>query len=448
MDDDENVRILIQRVLRAPEFEVHLFADPRDALMKLHDLRPDLIVSDLMMPTVEGGTFLKVVKRSAELRAVPFVVLSGIHADETQIAMLDDGADDFITKPFSAVKFLAKVRALLRMADRLTDVDRSGSLAGALGPAGALPLLKFCEDHRLTGRLSIEWGGRTRWAEFLGGELAQAGPEGGDDPLDTLMGMDKGHYRIEQKRLDAESLKQAESRVPTEREGSASAPEGPPPLPAGRLAMVVVRGEQVQVQTEAQNSPNFTVTTVLVRSGQVLRRTESAWPHALQRREDAEEARAAVERQHDRVVATLKGLSSRTEAPATAPSVEASLMAWVVSFVAEQARSQLGAVMTVAVLRRTQKGLAEKRPVLAKLRVTEDGRAEVEEKTLPRDAVEAVAAWVARFLWEAGSLAEPVRALKIDQATRMMEPELEKAGFYAAFEAAWARLGGTAPSPA
>ena len=71
LDDDARVRELVQAALRGPEFEVHAFGDGRDALMKLHDIAPELILSDVWMPDVDGRLFMQVVKRSPALRDVP-----------------------------------------------------------------------------------------------------------------------------------------------------------------------------------------------------------------------------------------------------------------------------------------------------------------------------------------------------------------------------------------
>ena len=121
------------------------------------------------------------------------------------------------------------------------------------------------------------------------------------------------------------------------------------PIPAGRLSMIRVRGQDIQVQTEGENRPEFTVTTVGARGGQVMRKVQSAWHHPFKRREDQDVARTQIDRQHDRVLAMLQGLTAETgpvpvpTAPAAALGVDPSLLAWAISFVAEQVRDHLGA---------------------------------------------------------------------------------------------------------
>src|SRR5262245_12839876 len=89
VDDEEQIRNLVARTLPGPEFEVIGFGDARDALMRLHDIAPDLILCDIMMPEMDGRTFFQVVKRSTLLRHVPFIFLSAIHATDQIVATME-----------------------------------------------------------------------------------------------------------------------------------------------------------------------------------------------------------------------------------------------------------------------------------------------------------------------------------------------------------------------
>lgn len=440
IDDDAYVLRVVEAALRGEGFDVAGFADPRDALAAMRETAPDLILCDILMPFMDGRALFREVKETPALREVPFVFLSGVEGDAEIVDTLERGADDFVGKPFNMARLLAKVRAMLRMAERRHD-----ALSGPIGPAGPLPLLKFCEDSRLSGRLAIRSGQDARWADFLGGELVQAGgtPEvAGEEALDLLLAMESGTYRIEQRRLDPEALRRSESKASEERVPGEPA-TGFVPVPSGRLSMIRVRGRDIQVQTEGENRPEFTVTTVVARDGQVMRKVQSAWHHPFKRREDQEVARSQIDRQHERVVAMLQGLSAESTpvpvptAPAAALGVDPSLLAWAISFVAEQVRDHLGAVMTLALLRGSMRRASRSRPALRSLRVTEDGRVvpATSDAALPAAAVEAVAAWTADLLSSAGEVVEHAGAIRLRQATRMMEAELERIGFYAAFDA-------------
>lgn len=443
VDDDDQIRTLVGNVLRPAGFDVLAFADAREALVGLAEAPPDLIVCDVLMPEMDGRTFLKVVRTSDALKRVPFLFLSGVESKDEIAATLEAGADDFVGKPFHPRGLVAKIRAMLRRAT-LAAVERpQDALAGVVSEAGTLPLLKFCEDSRLSGRLSIEAEGQTRWAEFLGGELVQAGGAAlGQDAFDGLLAVTEGRYRIEQRRLDPAALRDAEERV---RLGAARIPmaaaDDVPLLPGGRLSRVDVRGTNVEIQTEGENRPNFTVTTVVDRGGQVLRKIETAWQHPLQRTADQELARVQIDRQHERVVATIRELTleGSLQLKAGAGDVDASLLAWAVSFVGEQARLFLGSVMTVALLRRAYRNVARECLVLSAFRILEDGRVVAEAAVagrVPRAAVDAAAAWIVLFLSDAAGIVEKVGTIRVRQVTRMMEADLEQIGFYAALEGA------------
>jgi CheY-like chemotaxis protein len=440
IDDDAYILRVVESALYREGFDVQSFRDPRDALAGMRDAAPDLILCDVLMPFMDGRALFREVKATARLKDVPFVFLSGVDANDDIVETLERGADDFLSKPINMARLVAKVRATLRLAERRHD-----ALSGPIGPAGPLPLLKFCEDSRLSGRLSVRSGDESRWADFLGGELVLAGgaPEvAGEEPLDLLLAMGSGTYRIEQQRLDPEALRRSESKVAEER------PAGEPgagfvPIPAGRLSMIRVRGQDIQVQTEGENRPEFTVTTVVARGGQVMRKVQSAWHHPFKRREDQDVARSQIDRQHDRVLAMLQGLAAETApvpvptAPTAALGVDPSLLAWAISFVAEQVRDHLGAVMTVALLRGSYRRTARGRQAIRAFRVAEDGRVvpASPEESLPPAAVEAVAAWTADLLSSAGEIVDRAGGIRLRQATRMMEAELERIGFYAAFDA-------------
>jgi CheY-like chemotaxis protein len=450
VDDDAYVRQLALHYLRPPEFECFSYGDPRDALMRLHDINPDLIVCDVMMPDMDGRTFFQVVKRSQQLKGVPFIFLSGVRTPEDIMATLEAGADDFLNKPFPLPRLVAKIRATLRMADRMSvpEPPRNEGLSGEVGPGGILPLLRFCEDCRLTGRITVRAANRSHWADFMGGDLVNSGvePESpGEQAFDLLLSLESGQYHIEQKPLDPSALRQVEARV---RDASAATETKSRPetlevrAPEGLFSTLEVRGAKVQVQTEGENQPNFTVTTVIARDGVGLRKVETSWRHPLKRREDQELAKRQIDRQHERVVSTILELTVEG-APrgavwgAEGKGVDASLLAWAISFVAEQARTHLGSVIAVALLRRTHKRLTPERELLRFFKVSEDGRVApylADRSRVPQEAVEAVAAWTLAFLEEAGGMVDKTSGIRIRQVTRMMGDDLAAVGFYSALE--------------
>ena len=115
IDDEPQIRRVLRNVLASDELRV-IDADSGAAGLDLAAAeRPDLIVLDLGLPDAQG------IEICRELRAwsrAPIIVLSARHSDHEKATLLDAGADDYVTKPFSTVELQARVRALLRRAAR------------------------------------------------------------------------------------------------------------------------------------------------------------------------------------------------------------------------------------------------------------------------------------------------------------------------------------------
>jgi two-component system, OmpR family, KDP operon response regulator KdpE len=113
IDDEEQIRRALKSILTARHYEVILASGGEEGLDLAIDHSPDLVVLDLAMPDMSG---LEVCKDLRTWYNGPILVLSVRSGDMDKIAALDLGADDYLTKPFSAGELLARVRALLRRA--------------------------------------------------------------------------------------------------------------------------------------------------------------------------------------------------------------------------------------------------------------------------------------------------------------------------------------------
>ena len=113
VDDDPKVRLLLERAFRAPEFETRTFASGQAALESVARLRPDCVVSDILMPDMDGETFLRAMRGVPGLEHTPFVTVSAVRSEARIKAVLAAGADAFLLKPFPLRELLDKVRLLL-----------------------------------------------------------------------------------------------------------------------------------------------------------------------------------------------------------------------------------------------------------------------------------------------------------------------------------------------
>jgi PAS domain S-box-containing protein len=111
-DDNSDMRDYTGRLLAASH-SVESFADGAAALAAIRAQRPDLLISDIMMPVLDGFGLLRAIRDDAQLRDLPVILLSARAGEEARIEGLTAGADDYLVKPFSARELIARVDAAL-----------------------------------------------------------------------------------------------------------------------------------------------------------------------------------------------------------------------------------------------------------------------------------------------------------------------------------------------
>ena len=129
VDDEPQITRVLRTSLTSHGYEVRSAADGISALETFGDFSPDLVITDLSMPNLNG---IELCRSLRQLSPVPILVLSVKGEEKTKVEALDAGADDFVTKPFSMEELLARVRATLRRAPAPTgdDVDPTVLEAG------------------------------------------------------------------------------------------------------------------------------------------------------------------------------------------------------------------------------------------------------------------------------------------------------------------------------
>ena len=111
VDDERQITRALRASLQSHGFEIATAADGLDALDMFDQVRPDLLITDLSMPDMDGVELTKAVRKFTD---IPIIVLSVRDQDAQKVLALDSGADDYMTKPFSVTELLARVRAHLR----------------------------------------------------------------------------------------------------------------------------------------------------------------------------------------------------------------------------------------------------------------------------------------------------------------------------------------------
>lgn len=113
VDDETQITRVLRTTLSAQGYDVRVANDGEMALEIMKDWAPNLVITDLAMPNLDGVGLCKRIRQTSQ---VPVIVLSVRGQDRVKVEALDAGADDYITKPFSVNELLARVRARLRRA--------------------------------------------------------------------------------------------------------------------------------------------------------------------------------------------------------------------------------------------------------------------------------------------------------------------------------------------
>jgi DNA-binding response OmpR family regulator len=113
VDDNKSVQVLLSDFLNSQDFEVLVASDGRQALEAVHATNPDLILLDIMMPTMDGYQFISHLRRES---SIPVIMITAKQQEADIIRGFDLGADDYITKPFRLRELLVRMRAVLRRA--------------------------------------------------------------------------------------------------------------------------------------------------------------------------------------------------------------------------------------------------------------------------------------------------------------------------------------------
>ena len=113
-EDDENIRELVIYALKSSGFQAVGFENAKDFFRGMHSVLPDLILLDVMLPDEDGIEILKKLKRDADYKNIPVIMLTAKSAEYDKVIGLDLGADVYVTKPFGVMELVSRIKAVLR----------------------------------------------------------------------------------------------------------------------------------------------------------------------------------------------------------------------------------------------------------------------------------------------------------------------------------------------
>lgn len=162
VDDNDDFRAFLRESLE-PEFRIDEAANGKVAWKKLETIAPDIIISDVMMPEMDGNELCRLAKNDIRTSHIPFVILTAKTAEEHKIEGLSVGADDYITKPFNFDILNLRIHKLIEMSDirkekfnRQIDPEPSEITITTLDEKLIQKAIKYVEDNISRSELSVE----------------------------------------------------------------------------------------------------------------------------------------------------------------------------------------------------------------------------------------------------------------------------------------------------
>ena len=347
VDDDPKVRQLLERAFRPPEFETHSFPTGMAALTSLTQIKPDCVVSDILMPDMDGKSLLRALRAVPGLESVPFIALSAVRSEARIRAVIGAGADAFLLKPFPLRELTEKVRSL---------VERPQAARAVRTPLGedmqpTRPVMRV--SHTMSTTSLRHRGLVPPVAPPAETAIPEPAVEQAPPPIPA-----PAPIPAPEPIPESEPIAAPVRAAPAPTPGAPPPPESPEPpvvrmagpvrvvstgkpasepasgtrplrpvrLPGGvhdegevrrtelspkaglgfgRFTRVEGRGRSFVILTEAVQKPKFTVTTIITEKGVPLRKVETALPHPLAREEDVETVRRQLDLQHDEIVKRL-----------------------------------------------------------------------------------------------------------------------------------------------
>ncbi len=119
-EDDDSIRALVKVALEGYDHNVYDFETAEEALEMAEKVKPDLAIFDIMLPGMQGTEAVKKLRQNDKFKKLPIIILTAKDSEIDKIIGLDSGADDYVTKPFSVMELMARVRSQLRRTEDQT----------------------------------------------------------------------------------------------------------------------------------------------------------------------------------------------------------------------------------------------------------------------------------------------------------------------------------------
>lgn len=201
VDDNPSVLKLLNISLTKAGYDVVEAENGEVAFEVANREKPALIISDIMMPQMDGLELCWMIRENSEIPLVPFIFLTSFNDQETEIKGFRAGADDYLNKPIDRKQLLARVADLVERTNKLKDIENTSKqkgFSGDLGDLSIVELVQMLNLNKKTGPLQIE--GDVNGTIFLrNGELhaTKTPNHEGEEAFYELVALSKGTFSFE-----------------------------------------------------------------------------------------------------------------------------------------------------------------------------------------------------------------------------------------------------------
>jgi CheY-like chemotaxis protein len=194
-EDEEAILLALQRILELTgEYEVLTASNGQSAMEKIKGFIPDMIISDISMPNIDGIAFCKEIRKNPLTKSTPFIFLTG--KKEKLIEGINAGGDDFLMKPFNVEEVLVKIEAIFRRISQTRE--QASQHKGRIEDLAVQEIMELCLRERISGELILQNGGEIGKIKLQNGDFKSVEYRklSDDAALDALMLWKKGTFVI------------------------------------------------------------------------------------------------------------------------------------------------------------------------------------------------------------------------------------------------------------
>ncbi len=190
VDDDPSTLERVESILLSKGYQVRVFSNVASALSEAEGDFPELILSDIIMPEIDGFGFREEYERRFAHRLTPFIFLSSLSSDTDIVRGLEHGVDDYLTKPIDADVLYAVVKKALQRKERYSNP----SFVGDLSRFRFQQIMDYFETKGLTGIVDVGAGSLGLRIHFEAGHLNSEKLD--EARIEALLGWDEGEFKI------------------------------------------------------------------------------------------------------------------------------------------------------------------------------------------------------------------------------------------------------------